>query len=119
MYHQQQNNWLPQKCLLDLFFNLHSNLAVVNLFAHNNIIKSYYVQVNSLRLNSSVASKWESKHLWGGTNYFAGDGTYSLGKVCQDLHVLIGGLFGIAIATFSCHNWVNVYKPFLCGNMQR
>ena len=26
----------------------------------------YYGQVNSLRLKSSVASKWASKHLWGG-----------------------------------------------------
>ena len=25
----------------------------------------YYGQVNSLRLKSSVASKWASKHLWG------------------------------------------------------
>ena len=34
----------------------------------------YYGQVNSLRLKSSVASKWASKHLWGNI-YFAGDGT--------------------------------------------
>ena len=34
-----------------------------------------YVQVNSLRLKSSVASKWAGKHLWG-TIYFAVDGTY-------------------------------------------
>ena len=33
----------------------------------------YYGQVNSLRLKSSVASKWASKHLWGGIIYFAGD----------------------------------------------
>ena len=37
----------------------------------------YYVQVNSLRLKSSVASKWASKHLWG-TIYFAGDDTFRL-----------------------------------------
>ena len=35
----------------------------------------YYGQVNSLRLNSNVTSKWASKNLWG-TIYFAGDGTY-------------------------------------------
>ena len=35
----------------------------------------YYGQVNSLRLKSSIASKWASKHLWGGIIYFAGDGT--------------------------------------------
>ena len=34
-----------------------SILAVVNLLAHNNIWLSYYGQVNSLRLKSSVASK--------------------------------------------------------------
>ena len=32
------------------------------------------VQVNLLWLKSSVASKWASKHLWGGTIYFAVDG---------------------------------------------
>ena len=36
----------------------------------------YYGQVNSLRLKSSAASKWASKHLWGNI-YFAGDGTSS------------------------------------------
>ena len=34
----------------------------------------YYGKVNSLRLKSSVASKWASKHL-GGIIYFAGDDT--------------------------------------------
>ena len=33
----------------------------------------YYGQVNSLRLKSSVASEWASKHLWG-IIYLAGDG---------------------------------------------
>ena len=46
MYYQQQNKWHPLRC--------------------NNItINYYYGQVNSLRLKSSVASKWASKHLWG------------------------------------------------------
>ena len=49
-------------------------LAVVNLLVHNNITISYYGQVNSLRLRSNVASKWESKYLWG-TIYFAVVGT--------------------------------------------
>ena len=53
---------------------LHSILAVANLLAHNNITNSYYVQVNLLQLESSVSSKWASKHLWG-TIYFAVDGT--------------------------------------------
>ena len=34
----------------------------------------YYGQVSSLRLKSSVASKWASNHLLGNI-YFAGDGT--------------------------------------------
>ena len=34
----------------------------------------YYGQVKSLRLKSSVASKWASNHLWGNI-YFAGEGT--------------------------------------------
>ena len=42
-----------------------SILAVANLLAHNNITISYYVEVNSLRLKSSVTSKWASKHHWG------------------------------------------------------
>ena len=33
----------------------------------------YYGQVNSLRLKSSVASKWAIKHPLGGIIYFAGE----------------------------------------------
>ena len=62
------------KCFYFPFSKLHSILAVANLLAHNNIIISCYVQVNSLLLKSSVPSKWASKHFWG-TNYFAVDGT--------------------------------------------
>ena len=41
------------------------------------------MQVNSLQLESSVASKWASKHLWG-TIYFAVDCTWKLIiKVCN------------------------------------
>ena len=46
---------------------LHSILAVQNLLAHKDTTISY-VQVNSLRLKSGVATKWESKHLWVFTN---------------------------------------------------
>ena len=42
---------------------LHSILAVANLLAHNNLWLCKYMQVNSLRLKLSVASKWASKHL--------------------------------------------------------
>ena len=38
----------------------------------------YYGQVNSLRLKSSVASKWASKTPCGSNIYFAGDGTLLL-----------------------------------------
>ena len=72
MYHQQQNKWYPKGVYL-LISILYSILAVANLLAHYNTTISYYVQVNSLRLKSNVASKWESKHLWS-TIYFAVDG---------------------------------------------
>ena len=35
----------------------------------------YYGQINSLRLKSSVASKWQA-NTYGGNIYFAVDGTY-------------------------------------------
>ena len=45
-------------------------------FDHSNKFDlCYYGQVNSLRLTSSVASKWASKHI-GGNIYFAGDGSW-------------------------------------------
>ena len=68
------NGNYPQRCLYLPISKLHSILAETNLLAHNNITISYYVQVNSQRLKSTVASKWASKHLCG-TNYFAFDGT--------------------------------------------
>ena len=43
---------------------LQSILAIPNLLAHNSITISYYGQVNSVRLKSSVALKWACKHLW-------------------------------------------------------
>ena len=43
---------------------LRSILAVANLLAHK-LWLCYNVQVNSLLLKSSVASKWASKNLWG------------------------------------------------------
>ena len=64
MYHQQQYKWYPQGVYKPISM-LHSILVVLNLLSHNkfnNITISYYVQVNSLRLKSSVASKWASKH---------------------------------------------------------
>ena len=48
-----------------LISKLQSILAVANLLAHNSIAIKYYVQVNSLRLKSNVASKWASKHILG------------------------------------------------------
>ena len=52
MYHHQQNKWYPPK-------------VPANFLAHNNLWLCYNMQANSLRLKSSVASKWVSKHLWG------------------------------------------------------
>ena len=42
---------------------LHSILATANLRVQNSINISYYVQVNSQWLKSSVASTWASKNL--------------------------------------------------------
>ena len=64
MYNQQQNKWYPQRCLLAHFkATLYFNVA--NVLAHNNVSICYYVQVNSLRLKSSVAWKWASIQLRG------------------------------------------------------
>ena len=40
-------------------------LAAANLLADNSLYLCRYVQLNSLRLKSNVASKWVSKHLRG------------------------------------------------------
>ena len=66
MYSQQQNKWYAQtKGVYVPISKMHFIIAVANLLAHNYITMRYYVQVNSLRLKSKVASKWASKHLWG------------------------------------------------------
>ena len=57
MYHRQQVNGTPKGFYVPIS-KLYSIYAVANnLLAHNNITISYYWQVNSLRLKSSVASK--------------------------------------------------------------
>ena len=48
-----------------------------------------YGQVNSLRLISSVASKWASKHLLGSNIYFGGDGTWNKQKLYRSFIVFI------------------------------
>ena len=40
-------------------------LNIANLLAHDNLTTSYYGQVNSLWLKSSVALKGASKLIWG------------------------------------------------------
>ena len=65
---------VPPKGVYLSISKLHSILAAVNLLAHNNLWLCYYGQVNSLRLKSSVASKWAS-NTFAGTINFAGDGT--------------------------------------------
>ena len=64
LYHQQQNQWYLQMFLL-AHFEATLYFSVAKSLAHNNITISYFVQENSLRLKSSVVSKWASKHLWG------------------------------------------------------
>ena len=73
MYYQERNKGYP-KCVCLNISKLQLILAIANLLVHNNITISYYVQVNSLLLISSVTSKCASKYLWG-TIYFAVDGT--------------------------------------------
>ena len=46
-----------------------------NLLAHNNLWLCYYLQVNSLRLKSNLASKCGQVNTFGGIIYFAVDGT--------------------------------------------
>ena len=71
MYHQQQNKWKPQMCLLAHIEAIYSILTVANLLAHNNnhtllyIYIYIFVQVKSLKLKYSVVSKWLSEHLCG------------------------------------------------------
>ena len=52
-------------------------LTIRELVTHNKFELWYYGQVNSLRLKSSVASKWARKHLRSNI-YFAGYGTYMI-----------------------------------------
>ena len=65
---------VPPTGVFLLISKLHSISAVAVILAHNITIR-YYVQVNSMRIKSNLASKWASKHLWG-TIYFAVDGTF-------------------------------------------
>ena len=62
LYHQQQNKWYPKGVYLPIS-KTRSILAVRNLLAYNKLLLCYYVQVNSLRIISHVASKWASKHI--------------------------------------------------------
>ena len=63
-----------------------SILAVPTLLPHNNITISYFEQVNSLRLKSTVVSKCASKRLWG-TIYFAVDGKLVF-EICYAHYVI-------------------------------
>ena len=60
------------KCVYLPISKQNSISVVRNLLVHNTIC--YYVQVNSLRLKSSVSSKWQVNSIRG-TIYFAVDGT--------------------------------------------
>ena len=54
----------------------YSTSSVMKFDRSNKFDACYYGQVNSLRLKSSVASKWASEHFQGSITYFAGDGTW-------------------------------------------
>ena len=53
---------VPQSCIL-AHFEATFNSFEVNLLAHNDLWLSYYGQVNSLRLKSSIVSKWANEQL--------------------------------------------------------
>ena len=72
MYHQQQNKWYLQMFLL-ASFDATLHFSRTEFTCLNDITTSYQVQVNSLRLKSSEASKWAS-NTNRGTIYFAVDG---------------------------------------------
>ena len=65
---------VPPKDVYLPILKLYSILAIANLLAYNNLWLCYCGQVNSVRLKTSLSSKWASKHLLG-IIYFAGDGT--------------------------------------------
>ena len=62
-----------------LISKVHSSFAVTNLFAHN-ISLCYYGQVNLLGLKWSVYLRNGQSNTFGGTVYFAGDGTLGVNK---------------------------------------
>ena len=69
-------NWIYQ---YSITFNqnfLEVLYQLENLSVCNSININYYVQVNSQRLKSTVASKWQV-NTFGGNIYFAGEGTYN------------------------------------------
>ena len=76
LYHRQQNKWYPPKGLYSLISKL--ILAVANLLAHNNKI-CYCGQIS---LQSAAVFSWLSD-TFGGTIYFAGDGTQNIFVVLQ------------------------------------
>ena len=58
-------NVTPQKCQIVRKNCSLLQHSVMKFDRSNKFDLCYYGQVNSLRLKSSVASKWASKHLWG------------------------------------------------------
>ena len=71
MYHQQQNKWYLQRCLLahfevTLYFS-HAEFSYLHIITLPQV--TMHVQVNSPQLKSSVASKWASLvKCWPGMN---------------------------------------------------
>ena len=85
---------------------LHSVLALANLFAHNNITISYYVQVNSLYGSNQVQLRNGQIDTYRGTIYFAADGTSARNNF---LRLLIPWL------SFLCKNCVSNWYIYCYG----
>ena len=58
---RHQNKYYPQRCQIVRKTENYFITFAVKLDRSNNFDLCYYGQVNSLRLKSSVASKWASK----------------------------------------------------------
>ena len=64
MHHRYQNKCYPHICQIVLKTVVNCSSLVLKFDCSNKFDLFYYGQVNSLQLNSSVASKWASEQLW-------------------------------------------------------
>ena len=86
-YHQQQNKWFPQRCLLAHFEATldFSRSEFTCPYTHNH--KLLWTSIFATAKIECGQVKWTSKHLWG-TIYFAGDSTYNNKKSTNSYHEL-------------------------------